>query len=65
MMAQVEPFLEFDEDYVLDQFEQTLTYYENSGQKARPWSLGKIYRSMTGVYVLGGRKTRTPVRFML
>ena len=61
MMAQVEPFLEFDEDYILDQYDQTEVYYKKSGQKKRPWSFGKIYRSMTGVYVLGGRKTRTPV----
>ena len=61
MMAQVEPFLEFDEDYILDQYDQTEAYYKKSEQKKRPWSFGKIYRSMTGVYVLGGRKTRTPV----
>lgn len=61
MMAQVEPFLEFDEDYILDQYDQTEAYYRNSGQKRRPWSFGKIYNSMTGVYVLGGRETRTPV----
>lgn len=60
MMAQVEPFLEFDEDYILDQYDQTEAYYKNSGQKKRPWSFGKIYKSMTGVYVLGGRETRTP-----
>ena len=63
MMAQVEPFLEFDEDFILDQYDQTVAYYKKSGQKTRPWSFGKIYRSMTGVYVLGGRKTRTPVGF--
>ena len=61
MMAQAEPFLEFDEDYILDQYDQTELYYKKSGQKSRPWSFGKIYKSMTGVYVLGGRKTRTPV----
>lgn len=62
-MAQVEPFLEFDEDYVLDQYDQTVAYYKKSGQRTRPWSFGKIYKSMTGVYMLGGRKTRTPVGF--
>ena len=63
MMAQVEPFLDFDEDYILEQYDQTEAYYKQSGQKRRPWSFGKIYRSMTGVYILGGRKTRTPVGF--
>ena len=61
MMAQVEPFLEFDADYILDQYDQTEAYYKKSGQKKRPWSFGEIYRSMTGVYILGGREPRTPV----
>lgn len=60
MMAQVESFLDFDEDYILDQYDQTERYYKQSGQKKRPWSFGKIYRSMAGVYVLGGRSTHTP-----
>ena len=46
MMAQAEPFLEFDEDYVLDQYHQTEAYYKRTGQKHRPWGFGKIYRSM-------------------
>lgn len=60
MMSQVEPFLDFDEDYVLDQYDQTEAYYKKTGQKKRPWSFGKVYRSMTGIYILGGRKSRTP-----
>ena len=41
MMAQVEPFLEFDGDYILDQYDQTDAYYKKSGQKKRPWSFGE------------------------
>lgn len=41
MMAQVEPFLEFDADYILDQYDQTEAYYKKSGQKKRPWSFGE------------------------
>ena len=60
MMAQVESMLDFDDTYILDEFEATLDHYEQTNQKTRPWSFGKIYRSLTGIYILGGRTTRTP-----
>ena len=60
MMAQVEQMLDFDGDYILDQFDYNLDHYEQTQQKPRPWSFGKIYRSFTGFYVLGGRTTRCP-----
>ena len=60
MMAQVESMLDFNEDYVMTQHDLNLDYYEDSGQKHRPWSFGKIYRSFTGIYVLGGRTSRRP-----
>ena len=60
MMAQVEQMLDFDEDYILDQFDSNMDHYEQTDQKPRPWSFGKIYRSFTGFYVLGGRITRSP-----
>lgn len=60
MMAQVNYALDFREDYILDQQDLTLDYYEETGQRHRPWSFGKIYRSFTGIYVLGGRASRKP-----
>ena len=60
MMAQVEQMLDFDEDFILDQFDLNLDHYEQTHQKPRPWSFGKIYRSFTGFYILGGRATRSP-----
>lgn len=45
---------------MLDEYDETEKYYEKTDQKTRPWSFGKIYRSMTGIYILGGRTTRTP-----
>lgn len=60
MMSQVDHNIDFREDYILDQHDLTLDYYEESGQKHRPWSFGKIYRSFTGIYVLGGRTSRKP-----
>lgn len=63
MIAQCSPFLDFDEDYVLDQHDENEDYYEKSGQKLRPWSFGKIFSGMTGFYALGGSKVRTPGRY--
>ncbi|KAL9101545.1 MAG: hypothetical protein Q9163_003200 [Psora crenata] len=60
MMAQVQSFIDFKPDYILDQYDMTLDHYENTEQNPRPWSFGKIYRSFTGIYILGGRTTRTP-----
>lgn len=41
MIAQLEPFLEFDPDYVLDQYEENRDHYKKKGQKPRPWSFGR------------------------
>ena len=41
MMSQMEPFLDFDPGYILDQNEQNKSYYIKSGQRPRPWSFGK------------------------
>ncbi len=40
MMSQLEPFLEFNENYILRQAELTRRYYINHGQSVRPWSFG-------------------------
>lgn len=60
MVSQCSPFLDFDEDYVLDQQEEVEEYYRRDGQKIRPWSFGKIFDGMSGFYALGGMKVRTP-----
>lgn len=63
MMAQCQPFLDFDTDYLLDQWEQAEDYYEKEDEKVRPWSFGKILDGFAGIYVAGGRKIRTPGRY--
>lgn len=63
MMSQIREFVDMNLDYVLDQQDATEAYYERSGQRPRPWSFGKIYDSMAGVYALGGATTRTPGRY--
>ncbi|MCJ1436809.1 hypothetical protein MMC27_006191 [Xylographa pallens] len=60
MIAQLEPLLDFDADYIRAQYKDTRTYYLQSGQDVRPWSFGEIYPSSSGLYALGGRTTRTP-----
>ena len=51
-MAQVEPFLEFDDNYILDQYDQTEAYYKKSGQKKRPWSFGEYTFPTSGFQIL-------------
>ncbi|KIW08412.1 hypothetical protein, variant [Verruconis gallopava] len=60
MMAQFSPFLDMYDDYIIQQWEENQAYYRERRKKPRPWSFGKIYNSSTGVYALGGSKTRTP-----
>ncbi|KAL8726592.1 MAG: hypothetical protein Q9166_006627 [cf. Caloplaca sp. 2 TL-2023] len=60
MMSQLEPFVDFDPDYILDCYDETKLYYKETDQRPRPWSFGKIYNSLTGVYLLDGPTTRTP-----
>ncbi|MCJ1338204.1 hypothetical protein MMC09_003489 [Bachmanniomyces sp. S44760] len=60
MIAQLEPFIDFKDDYILEQFQQNRQYYIGTGQRPRPWSFGEIYRSLTGFYILGGSTRRTP-----
>ncbi|KAK3071882.1 hypothetical protein LTR53_007837 [Teratosphaeriaceae sp. CCFEE 6253] len=59
------PFLDFDTDYLLDQWEAVEDYYKKHDEKPRPWSFGEIFDGLTGIYVLGGMKVRTPGRYCL
>ncbi|KAL1311357.1 hypothetical protein AAFC00_001531 [Neodothiora populina] len=63
MMSQVRPFLDMDLDYLLEQQDETDRFYERTNQRIRPWSWGRIYDSMSGIYALGGSTTRTPGRY--
>lgn len=65
MMSQIEPFLDMDIDYLFQQRDANDEYYEKHEKKIRPWSFGKIYNSLTGIYALGGALTRTPGRYFV
>jgi hypothetical protein len=60
MISRLEPFLDFNNDFILEQFEINRRYYKAEHEQPRPWSWGKIYNSLTGIYVFAGKKTRTP-----
>ena len=60
MIAQLEQFLDFDDDFIRTQYQDNRTYYLQTAQDIRPWSFGEIYNSLRGIYMLGGAKTRTP-----
>lgn len=60
MMAQFSPFLDMYDDYIIQQWEENQQYYRKERKKPRPWSFGKLYNSMGGIYSVGGGTTRTP-----
>jgi len=63
MVSQLRDFLDIDLDYILDEQEKTEDYYEKVNERLRPWSFGKIYNSMAGLFALGGERIRTPGRY--
>jgi len=63
MMAQLSPFLDMYNDYILQQVDENNLYYKSHGWRRRPWSFGKLYNSTTGVYAIGGGTTRTPGQY--
>ncbi|KAF2097482.1 hypothetical protein NA57DRAFT_67001 [Rhizodiscina lignyota] len=65
MMAQLTPFLEFHRHFIIQQEEENIDYYKHERKRVRPWGFGKIYDSKTGLYNLGGGKTRTPGQYFL
>lgn len=58
------PLLDLDTGYITTQEHENGDYYEDTGQKLRPWSFGKIYDSATGLFALGGKVIRTPGEYM-
>ncbi|KAF2487990.1 hypothetical protein BDY17DRAFT_314772 [Neohortaea acidophila] len=65
MIAQCQPFLDFDLDYVLDQWEESEGYEEEHAPETRPWSFGEIFTGITAAYALGGTSIRSPGRYTL
>jgi uncharacterized protein (DUF2235 family) len=62
MMSQLSPFLEFNEDYLMEQVRMNKTSYETSkeGKKNWAWGLGALNNSMKFPTSLAGSVIRTP-----
>lgn len=63
MVAQCQSMLDFDHDYVLDQWDDCERFYEKQNEKPRPWSFGEIFDGLSGIYALGGINVRKPGRY--
>jgi hypothetical protein len=63
MMAQLKPFVDISQDYIVRQYEDNVKYYRSEREKPRPWSFGQLYNSMTGIYAIGGGTIRSPGRY--
>ena len=42
MMSQLQAMIDFQPDYIIQEFESNGKYYEKKGQDVRPWSFGKM-----------------------
>ena len=60
MISLLEDFLSFYEDFTTREEGSNKPYYRKQSKPLRPWSFGKIYDSLTGLYRLTSPKTRTP-----
>lgn len=65
MVAQCQPFLDFDLDYVVDQWEDVEDYQKHHEDRSRPWSFGTIFDGITSTYALLGTSTRKPGRYTM
>lgn len=65
MMSQLEPFLDMRDDYLLEQDEQNEKYYRKTEGELRPWSFGRIYSELTGLFALGGSTVSLSLLFSL
>ena len=55
--------MDFDTEYLFDQWDDAEDYYSKHDRKVRPWSFGEIWDGAMGIYMLGGTKVRTPGRY--
>ncbi|KAI9715145.1 MAG: hypothetical protein M1812_006124, partial [Candelaria pacifica] len=60
MMSQLSPFIDFNRAYLFREDDMNKQYYIDDGQRPRPWSFGKIYKSAGGAFSLSGTIVRTP-----
>ena len=51
MVSQVEPFLEFEPDFILEKYDENEEYYVKHGEKPRQWSFGVYQISLDRVMI--------------
>lgn len=64
MISQLSPLMSFDTGFIDWQHQLNLQYYRQNHETPRPWGMGKIYNSMTGLMVVAGQKVRTPGQYL-
>ena len=63
MISKLEPFIDFNPNYIQSVYDSNRAYYKSTGQKPRWWSFGELHNSLStlnGAYRLAGTATRTP-----
>lgn len=60
MVSQLEPLLDFNWDYLLEQYETNVKYYKKLRENVRPWGCGQINESYGGIERIAGSQVRTP-----
>lgn len=65
MMSQLEPFLDMRDDYLLEQDAENEKYYKKVEGQLRPWSFGRLYTELTGLFALGGSTVSHMCPFLL
>lgn len=60
MVNQLEPLLDFNREYLLEQHEMNINYYKKQRESVRPWGCGEINESFSGFQKLAGSQVRTP-----
>lgn len=65
MVAQCQSMLDFDHDYILDQWDESERFYEKRGEKVRPWGFGEAFDGLSGIYAAGGIAIRKPARYCM
>lgn len=63
MVSQIQPYLDVDDGYVVDEWEKCEEFYEKHEKQPRPWSFGYLWDGITAVYALGGVAIRKPGRY--
>lgn len=60
MIAQLDPFLEFEKACVMEENTATAATHRKLGTEMPPWGQGTVHKSHKGIYKLGGSRVRTP-----